>query len=405
MDGARTWSRWRWPFAVGLGLMLSASPRHLAAQQPVTLDEALRAVLGSPRAAGAAADSAAAAARLRTAREYPNPALALDYTKSPPTRHVELEQPIEYPWVRSARIGGAQLGAVAAALRAEIERSRIRYHLTAAYVEAASTRAIVALSRQNVVDGDELVRIAVVRRDAGDASDLDVQIAQVNAAQLHSRLITDSIAFLSATLRLQSAMGLPVDSVTVTPADTLIAPAVVPAPQRLGVSASETEARAASRLLSAQLRSRLPSPAVRVGFEQGDPEGDNGILPTLGLSLTLPIWSRNGGAIAEAKAQVQRAAADLALARQEADLAIAEGARARALSIDRLEQDRVAVAAAQQVARGSLTAYSEGAYPLTSVIEEQRSARDALRQYLEDLASAQTADAAFSLASAAGVLP
>ena len=53
----------------------------------------------------------------------------------------------------------------------------------------------------------------------------------------------------------------------------------------------------------------------------------------------------------------------------------------------------------------SITAYGEGAYPLTSVIEAQRSAREAVRQYQDDLGALWTAQAAASLATVGGVLP
>ena len=50
----------------------------------------------------------------------------------------------------------------------------------------------------------------------------------------------------------------------------------------------------------------------------------------------------------------------------------------------------------------SLTAYHEGAYTLASVLEAQRSARDALRQFVQDLAEARTAEAEYVLARMAG---
>jgi cobalt-zinc-cadmium efflux system outer membrane protein len=372
----------------------------------VTLGEAVATALErGPRARVARADSAAAAARVRTARQFPDPALALDYTKDPPTRHVELEQPLEYPWVRRARTQGAEAEALAASLRTEVERARIRYDVTVAYAEAAVARGILAVSLQSVADGEELVRVAGVRRDVGDASDLDVDLATVNSAQLRSTLLADSMALVTASLRLQAEMGLPVDSFLVIPEDSVDVSLPPAADTRLEVSAAEAEQSAAAARLREQRRARLPAPSVRIGFEQGDPDGDDGPLPTAGVSFTLPFVSRNRGQIAEAVATADRADAALALARTQAQLAVEQSARTRALAITRLEQDRAAVAAASQVARRSLTAYGEGAYPLSSVLEAQRSARDAVRQYLEDLAALETAAATVALARVAGLLP
>jgi outer membrane protein TolC len=57
---------------------------------------------------------------------------------------------------------------------------------------------------------------------------------------------------------------------------------------------------------------------------------------------------------------------------------------------------------AQRVATLSLTAYREGAYPLATVLEAQRNARDAMRQYLQDLMTSRSAEAAYRLATTAG---
>jgi outer membrane protein TolC len=55
------------------------------------------------------------------------------------------------------------------------------------------------------------------------------------------------------------------------------------------------------------------------------------------------------------------------------------------------------VATADRVARLSLRAYAEGAYPLTTVLEAQRNARDSLVELIDDLVAANTAAAALRL--------
>ena len=101
-------------------------------------------------------------------------------------------------------------------------------------------------------------------------------------------------------------------------------------------------------------------------------------------------------------------AGDLQLAAVEraSSLAVARARREREVAAARLAVDRETVQGAQRVAALSATAFREGAYPLSSVLEAQRAARDALRQYLEDLVASRSADAALRLAlSAGGALP
>lgn len=378
-----------------------------AAQQPVTEQEAVQAALRElPRLAAAHADSAAARAALRSAAEYPNPGLALEYTKDSPNYHLEVEQALEYPWVRSPRIQAARSALRASSLRVELTRARIRYDVLAAYAAAASARQIVTLSGQQAAHGAELLRIAGARRAAGDASDLDVDLARVNAAALSSALLADSLQLVTATLELQAAMGLPVDAVRVVAVDTLPAEFAVPGDSALAVAASEAEQRAADRRLAEQRRGRLPVPALRVGVEQGNPAGEtSALLPTVGVSIPLPLFNRNGGGVAAARAAADRAAAELAQARLDASLAVAVAERERALARARLTADRTALVSAQRVALLSLSAYREGAFPLAAVLDAQRSAWATARQVVEDIAALRTADAAVALARFGGVRP
>ncbi len=139
-------------------------------------------------------------------------------------------------------------------------------------------------------------------------------------------------------------------------------------------------------------------------MEEGAPD-EPGLLPTFGLSLPIPLFNRNGGAVAAARAEADRTAAELAGARRDAELAVATASRGRDLARSRLAVDRQALESAERVARLSVTAYEEGAYPLASVLEAQRSARDAQRQVLEDVVALRTASAALALARATGVQP
>jgi cobalt-zinc-cadmium efflux system outer membrane protein len=130
------------------------------------------------------------------------------------------------------------------------------------------------------------------------------------------------------------------------------------------------------------------------GVETGDPGGNgNALLPTFGLSLPFPLFDRNRGAVAQANAQRQRAEAELSLARIETSALLARSARERENAIARLARDRVTVEAANRVAAMSLTAYREGAMALPSVLEAQRTAREVLAQYIDDLAAAWIATA------------
>src|SRR5262245_6106883 len=203
-------------------LLCLAVPGLAQAQRSVTLDQAVREALSrTPRLAIARADSAAAVGQLIGAREYPNPALAFGYSKSVPLWHVELEQSLEYPALRAARVRAARSHLLSATQLAAAERAAIRYDVEVAYVQAASAQAIQQLSERNARDAQDLLRITRARQAAGDASELDVRVAAVFAGQAQNAAYADSLAGITTVLMLQGLLGMQATNVEIAIADSL----------------------------------------------------------------------------------------------------------------------------------------------------------------------------------------
>src|SRR5256885_871793 len=121
---------------------------------------------------------------------------------------------------------------------------------------AGGARAALAharLSRRTARDADSLLAMARLRREVGDVSELDVRLAEVNAGQLESIAVDDSLAALDALLGVQLAMGLPADTPEIALADSLAPPAdTVPGdpPEPLPVTAAAPTLRPAGRALT-----------------------------------------------------------------------------------------------------------------------------------------------------------
>ena len=388
-----------------LCFLLLLCARALASQQPVTRADAIAAALGrGARAAFGRADTAAAAATLHAARLYPNPSLAATYTKDTPHYHVIADVPLDLPWLRGARIGAAAASRDAARYSFAFERAAIRFDIDTTYTHAVAARAHARLSRRTALDADSLLRMAQLRREVGDVSELDVRLAEVNAGVLANVAADDSLAALDALLDVQLAMGLPgaeplialVDSVLLAPADSQ----PVLAGQPLPVAAAAADLRAQQRTLSLAHRSLLPAPSFQVGIEQGDPAGPSQALPTFGVALALPLFNWNGGEVRLAAAARDRAQANLDLVQRESQSALARAQRAYNAARERLARDQRLLAGADTVAAMSLQAYAEGAVALPNVLEAQRNARDALARYIDDLAAANDTYAGLQLLTA-----
>src|SRR5436190_8742117 len=190
--------------------------------QPVTRAQAGPAALprGAPAAFGRA-DTAAAAGALRAARLYPNPSLAASYTKDLPHYHVLADLALDLPWLRAARVGAAASARDAARYGFAFGRAAIRFDVDTTYTRALAALAHARLSRRTALDADSLRKMAQLRREVGDVSELDVRLATINAGQLENIAADDSAAAIQGPLSVQLAMGLAAAHLTIGLADSV----------------------------------------------------------------------------------------------------------------------------------------------------------------------------------------
>jgi cobalt-zinc-cadmium efflux system outer membrane protein len=398
--------------AIPLALaVIAAAPGALCAQQPVTRAQAISAALAhGPRLPLAAADTAAAHAALVGARQFANPTLTASYSKDVPQHHVLLDVPLDFPWLRRARVGGASAFNDAARARFALERAAVTFDAETTYTTALVAAAHARLSARNAQDADSLLHMARARRDAGDASEMDVQLATVFAGQQANQALTDSLVEVAALLDLQTVMGDSSDRVRVVLADSLdvVSGGAAGGGTPLGVTAAESALRAADQFLAVERRSVFGAPSIQFGFDAHDPTpgGERGVLPTVGLAIPLPLFNQNQGNIAAATAERDRARAELAAARLESARDIAQMTRTRDIALARVARDRTLLESANRVSAMALAAYAEGAVALPAVLEAQRNARETLSQYVDDLGAANVAIAALRMLTAsASTLP
>ena len=405
-------------------------PQSVCAQLPVTRAAAESAALAAgPRVALARADTAAARAAAITAKQLPNPSLSLQRTGAPPQRHLIMDVPFDPPWVRGPRIGATNALTRASRLRFMSERAQALLEVDTTYTRALGAQARFRLSRQTARDADSLRKMTVSRRDAGDASDLDVDLATVTAGQQLNVAASDSLTYMSTLLTVQTLMGIPADSVAIVLVDSLrlgaidtgallrqadsagvaaIRGAAANAPTTSAtmgpsavasmpsVAAAEANLLATELAITRERRSVFGITSFQVGIEWHDPTVDpvdNEKLWVLGLSIPLPLFNQNQGAIAQAYAERDRARAELTAARLTARQRLVEAVKELASLRARVARDQELVVRADRVASKSLEAYREGASALPAVLEARRTAREVLGQYIDDLTALITLQA------------
>jgi len=379
------------------------------ALQPLSRAAAVARALGaSPRGAALAADTLAASGRLSAARAYPNPTLSATYSKSTPQHHVILDVPLDLPYVRSPRVGAARAEAASARLTFLAERAALQLDADTLYTIALGAGLRARLSAADAADALRLLRATEARRSAGDASDLEVNLARVASDQAANTASADSLEAVDALIELQAVLALRTDTIAVALTDSLTPPAAAdtlvhtatgsasaaPLASMLRVQAAAQSLTAAQQSLAAQRRGVFGAPSVQVGVESGDPTGSEpGLLPTVGVALPIPLFNLNRGEITAARADVLRAQAELDIARREAEATLTRALRMRAGAMVRLARDSSTVSAAARNTALTERGYTEGELAISDVLEARRAQRDAESQYVNDLVAARVSDA------------
>lgn len=408
--------------AIG-AIVLGAPVAYAQTQQEMSLAAAVSLALErEPSLQGARAEVETARAMRRQAALRPNPSVWFERREerggTDNQTTVELSVPLEL-FRRAPRIDAADRE-IEVADRYAADRARmlvndvkLRYGQAAAALRdrrvaeelAASVRRELELLARRVDEGAS----PPIERDL-----LDVEVRRLESARMRTAGRADA-----ALVRLKRTLGLPVDAPVVLrdTLETLSSPA--PHPELTAVDnrpdVLEAEARvrlADARIAVAQSEGRLDLAItgaymrMDAGFPQrgfgmtGDLERVRGLFnyASIGAMVMVPLWNRNQGSIAAARADRTVAAAQLAAVRLTV-----EEERAAALAIAREARAALTVmAGAVQLARRNLDVvrqtYELGRGRLPDVLAEQRRYLEVEQEYTEVLREAFEARAALEFA-------
>ena len=359
-----------------------------ATAQPVppdtlTLEAALdRAASASPRLRAADLEASARTSLTRQAGRLPNPVLdaeAENVGSSGPEEAVvtaRLGQLVELGGDRSARRQVAAREADRAVADAALARLSLAAQARTRYASAAAAQARLDLAR-DAVRLAEATRAATAEQvDAGDRSPVDETRADVAAAEARADVAAAEAARRTAFARLAALWADAPDFDAVAPLSHPEAPPDLDVLfGRLHGSAAfavwgvEAERReAALRLEQAR---RIPDVTLSAGYRRFTETGGGAFVG--GVALPIPVFDRNGGAVAAARLRLQAAEAEREAALVEARAALAEAygdldaayAEARALRTEVLP-------GAEDVAGRIEEGYRAGKFSLLDVLDAQR---------------------------------
>ncbi len=366
--------------AILLGIALF-SGAHAQAEEILTRAEAVRLALGDDPGVAAAREGAnAAEALVRQAGARANPTLDLQLEDFGGTDAFSgaggaqatytLEQEFSLGGDRRARRRAAEGNAAAAFIRAGLTRADLQEAVETAFVEAQAAEALARIAATRVATARELSaavarRVAAARDPAAARSRVAAQLAEAEAAEAAAIARANAAKAMLASFW-GGASSFEIDNQSFE--TTGLRGGVDGTPPDIALA--EAERVRAAALVEVERAKRAPDPSVRGGFRQLR-ETDSAAF-VVGISVPLPIWNRNGGAIAAARAEASRAefevkARERALAR-EIDYLAAQAAAARGeieAYTSRILPDT------ERAHRESRSAYAQGGLSYIEVLEAE----------------------------------
>lgn len=416
-------------FLVGFALAAAAD------EGPLSLAEALRLVRErSPDILSARADVQAAEAQRETAAQLPNPVLGAFVTKIPTDGTpadtvygngffdraydsiVSVGQLVEVGGKRGQRRLSAVEGVASARARLADADRQVTANVVKAYVVAVVARTNAALARETADSFAKTAGLAAEREAAGDISKSERSQIEIAAGRFQADAMLAEAARKASRVALAAITGLPaferdpredleeiLGMLNGALGTSLRGDDEAALGSRPDLRALEAAIRKAEAELALQKAYRVPDPTFQAQYERQPPDQRNTV--GFGVSLPLPVLSRNAGGIAAAEAVRRAARQDLerAVLRARADLVLTRAAADAAAARDARFADDL-VPKAERVRETVRYAWSQGGASLLELLEAERSANEIRLAASQARGDLVTARADFAAARALPIL-
>lgn len=384
-----------------------ASPMTIAQAQsseatqgpPLTLERALDlAGATAPSVEAASAGVRAAEAGRNVAGLRPNPTINAETENVVGTGQYEglrsaettvgVALPIELGGKRSARIAVADAIGTRARLDQAVAAADLRLAVTQAYVEAAAAERRVVTAREQATIASEGLRAANVRVRAGRASPIEEQRADV--LRLNAAAALERAERLAATARgnLARRIGQPIAGPLDLAWFERVEAAAAPQPTAAALTLAAARADAATAAAQVRLARSQRIPDLTVSASARRLEQTNDVAAVFGVSIPIPLFNRGTAAVAQARAERDRADALVRAAELDAEQAVAN---ARAEVANAAVTARTAagptLAAARESARIARIGYREGKFGQLDLLDAERTLSETRAAAIDALAA------------------
>jgi cobalt-zinc-cadmium efflux system outer membrane protein len=378
-----------------------------AIPQRLSLEEAVQLTIArNPQAAAARIQVEVAEAGQLEAELRPNPAVSLESEGYP-----LFESPLPYfldnqeltvrfdQELETAGRRGLRKESAATALDAARLTLRDRLRVLALAVQRAYFRLVLAQADRDVAgtslnEIDRVLSLSRERARVGEIAGADVRRLEVERLRFADDVFSAELALKNSRSALLALLGAEDLSQPVEAIDALAMPdaSAAPVPTASGAPPIETSALATRPdLLAARaeagraetetrLQRALRSPNVTLGGGYRRDFGTNAVV--FGVTVPLPLWNKNQGAVARAEAERRLAMHSLAAIELDVRLDIQQAVNTVETARERAEYIESQVLASARESRDVVSqSYQLGAVDLIDFLDAQRAFRDTLRAH------------------------
>lgn len=380
-----------------------ASASAAAWSAPLTLEAAIDLALrANPTLRAAGSEVAAQEGALAQAGALPNPELELlreGEGSSSRTTTATLNIPIELGGKRAARVEAARHEGALAAIALEAERDKVRADAAAAFHDVVAAQERERMARELVALAGRALAAAGKRVEAGTLSPVEETRARVAQGSARIEALQAGRDLEGARIRLAALWGGDARQLSIQAPQAAALPPAPPLDQllaQLDRSPAMRHARAQvgqrEALARLERARRTPDVNVIVGAQREGPDTRNRAV--LGLSVPLPLFNRNDGAVLDALRRVDKARdqQDAEGVRLRAELAQAHARLTAALAECALISTEI-LPGAEDAERAANRGFELGKFGLIDVLDAQRVLAQSKNQYLNAVLDAHRAAA------------
>jgi cobalt-zinc-cadmium efflux system outer membrane protein len=395
-------------------LFFVSGERLAAAQELLTLPDVLRIALSdNPLIAAWEAKIKAGEGEVLSAKAFPNPEIGGTYdrvTRFDPGNNegsVELSQLFENPSKRKYRRQAAEMDLKALSYEREALILNFVFEVKRAFYNILLAKKNLEVAQDNEKSAQTLLSSARIRVEVGEAPEFELIKAKVELARASNEVQKATTRLSLAKTGLNTLMGRsgshPLEvagELESSPQEFKLESLIQQGLEKHPLIQQQNYlVQRQARLLDQAKASRFPDLTVS-GFYTWEFDKETA---GVGLSVPLPIWYRQKGAIGSASAEKIRAEAELRNLQNETSRSVTEAYEGYVVSNNLVQVfTKELLRQAEESRKIAEISYREGASGILDLIDAQRTARQTFLDYQQALFELKVAEAALQRATGGG---